>query len=342
MQSVALNADFKHLVELLQNVPNSGKLIIRDGTIYDYENIVEEDRLLIDTSIPQVEYLRIKAKKSDFVDLDKLTLKFDEKFIKLKYIFNSDGFFSRSYYEMSKYNRMLSSGNAYALTLLNNILLDKKTIWFKYLCEAITFDIKQSKINKDYIKAAFYTEEMKKLELITPTLLKKGEFTGQIGDFSIRIKTKNKFILDSVYYENKGGFRGYVCVEYPKDLKLTRDFYCDDFFNWNYLINKNRTYELALYTVNGNAFLRPTSELGEYLYKAKIFNDLFSQPLKTVNGQTASNISPEQFKEMTKNADSLDITLQNNKLYKINKLDSYDKVILDGARRAEISPDIFF
>ena len=339
LQSLVMNTDYRHIVSILQGIPNLNKVGIRTGSIYD--NVIEEDRLLIDISIPQVEYFRIKAKKSDF-NLDQLTLKFDEKSIKYKYIFNSEGSFSRSRDDANKYNRMLSAGNAYELSLLNNIVLDKNAPWFKYFYEALTFAITQSKQKNDNIQAAFYSEEIKKLSSILPTLLKNGEFTGQIGDFLIKIRTKNKFILESIYYENKYGFSGYVCVEYLADVDLTQNFYCDDFFNWNHLINKNPTYELALYTINDNTFLRPTSELGEYLYKAKIFNDIFSHPLKSINGKSVSNITPKQFDEISKNADSLNIVLQNNKLYKINKLDAYDKVILGGAKRIGISPDIFF
>lgn len=339
LQSLLINPDYRHIASILQGIPDFNKLVVRSGTISD--NVIREDRLLIDISIPQVEYFRIKAKKSDF-NLNKLTLKFDEKSIKYKYIYNSEGFFSRSRDDANKYNRMLSSGNAYELTLLNNIVLDKNAPWLKYFYEAFTYSMDQNKQENNHIQAAFYFEEMKKLESILPALLEKGEFAGQIGDFFIKIKTKNKVILDSIYYENKYGFSGYVCVESPVNFDLTQNFYCDDFFNWNYLINKNPTYELAIYTINGNTFLRPTSELGEYFYKAKIFNDIFSHPLKSINGESASNITPKQFDEISKNADSLDIILQNNKLYKINKLDAYDKVILGGARRLEISPDIFF
>lgn len=339
LQSLLTNVNYNRVVSILHSVPNLNKASICSGVIYD--NIIEEDRILIDIAVHQVEYFRIKAKKSDF-DLNSLSLKLDKKYIKFKYILNSEGFFSQSRDDTNKYNRMLSSGNIYALTLLNNIVLDKNALWLKYFYDALTFAINQSKSKNDNIQAAFYSEEIKKLESILPTLLEKGEFVGHVGDFFIKIKTKNKFILDSLYYENKSGFSGYVRVEFPANFNLTQDFYCDDFFNWDHLLNKNPTYELSLYTINGNAFLRPTSELGEYLYNAKIFNEIFTQPLKSINGQNISNISPKQFDEMTKNTDSLQIILQNNKLYKVNKLDAYDKVILEGAKRMKIHPDIFF
>lgn len=339
LQSLVVNADYRHVADILQGIPNLNKVIVRNGTITN--GIVEENRLLVDLSTPQVEYLRIKTKVNNF-NLNKLTLNFDEKSIERKVIYNSEGCFSRSFDDANKFNRMLSLGKPYALSLLNNITLDKNPPWLKYFHSAIAFAVTQSKQNKDIIKAAFYSEEIKKLESILPTLLEKGEFAGQIGDFSIKIKTKNNLVLDSIYYENKFGFTGYVCVEYPADFVLTQSFYCDDFFNWNYLINRSPTYEVALYTINGNTFLRPVSEFGEYIYKAKVFNGIFSEPLKSINGKNISDITQKEFDEMSKNTDSLNVILQSGKSYKINKLDMYDKVILGGAINIQIPPDIFF
>lgn len=222
---LAVNADYRHVADILQSIPNLNKVIVRSGSFVN--GIVNEDRLLIDLSIPQVEYLKINVKNSDF-NLNNLTLDFDEKSIEHKEIYNSKGFFLRSYYDANKYNRMLSSKNSFGFSFLNNVVLDKNPPWLKYFHDAIAFDITQSKQKKDIIKAAFYSEEIKKLESILPTLLKKGEFVGQIGDFSIKIKTKNKLILDYVYYEHRVGFSGYVCVEYPADFVLTQCFYCDD------------------------------------------------------------------------------------------------------------------
>ena len=339
LQSLAVNANYRHVAGILQSIPNLNKAIVRNGCIAD--GIVEENRLLIDLSMPQVEYLRIKTNVGNF-NTNKLTLNFDEKSIECKKIYNCEGLFFQSLDDANKYNRILSSGNSYELALLNNIALDKNAPWLKYFHNAIAFDIARSRQNKDIIKTAFYSEEIKKLESILPTLLKKGEFVGQIGDFSIKISTKNKLVLDSIYYEHKFGSKGYVCVEFPADFVSTRSFYCDDFFNWNYLINKNPTYEVALHTINGNTFLRPTSEFGEYIYRAKVFKDIFFRPLKSINGKSVSDITAKEFDEMSKNTDSLNIILQNDKLYKINKLDSYDKLILAGAMCTGIPPDIFF
>ncbi|MFR6034589.1 MAG: hypothetical protein ACLUKN_16320 [Bacilli bacterium] len=121
----------------------------------------------------------------------------------------------------------------------------------------------QSAAKKDSAKAAYYKSEMKKLESILSALAKSGEYSGQIGDFTIKIKTKNKNILDWVYYENKFGFSGYVKIEFPSELKLTQEFYCDDFFNWTNLKGKNRSLK-SLCASRRKCFLEPKSKYGKY------------------------------------------------------------------------------
>ena len=155
-------------------------------------------------------------------------------------------------------------------------------------------------------------------------------------------KAKNKNILDWVYYENKFGFSGYVKIEFPSELKLTQEFYCDDFFNWNHLKGKKRSFEVSLRKSGRNVFLEPKSELGKYLYAADAFANLFKIPLKSINGIDANNISPEEFKKITDGSDELKVVMQDGSSHKIRKLDSYDKVILGGASRIGISPNIFF
>ena len=340
IQTVSSNSDFIKLREVLGDSLGDGRIIIRSGTICDGK--VNEDRLSADVSKQQVEYTRVVAKQSDF-NFEKFSLTSESGYIKIKDIYNSCGFFTRSPADEAKYDRVLSAGNVYSLTLLNNACLDKNAPWLKYLKEALLYAHDQSAAKKDSAKAAYYKSEMKKLESILSALAKSGEYSGQIGDFSkIKIKAKNKNILDWVYYENKFGFSGYVKIEFPSELKLTQEFYCDDFFNWNHLKGKKRSFEVSLRKSGRNVFLEPKSELGKYLYAADAFANLFKIPLKSINGIDANNISPEEFKKITDGSDELKVVMQDGSSHKIRKLDSYDKVILGGASRIGISPNIFF
>lgn len=348
IQTVSSNSDFIKLREVLGDSLGDGRIIIRSGTICDGK--VEEDRLLADISNNQVEYFRLSTKqpnlniKGEIQNIEReIQLPPESVYIKIKNIYNSSGFFSRVWPEEAKYNRMLSGGNSYELTLLNNAILDNNAPWLKYLKEALLYAHDQSAAKKDSAKAAYYKSEMKKLESILSALAKSGEYSGQIGDFSkIKIKAKNKNILDWVYYENKFGFSGYVKIEFPSELKLTQEFYCDDFFNWNHLKGKKRSFEVSLRKSGRNVFLEPKSELGKYLYAADAFANLFKIPLKSINGIDANNISPEEFKKIMDGADELKVVMQDGSSHKIRKLDSYDKVILGGASRIGISPNIFF
>lgn len=347
IQSIASNKDFIKLRETIQNSSGSDRIIIRSGIICDGK--VEEDRLLADISNNQVEYFRLSTKqpglniKGEIQNIEReIQLPPESVYIKIKNIYNSSGFFSRVWPEEAKYNRMLSGGNSYELTLLNNAILDKNAPWMEYLKEALLYNCNQSNAKKDSAKAVYYKSEMKKLETILPNLRQNGGYSGQIGDFTIKIKTKNKSILDSVYYENKFGFSGYVKIEFPPELKLTQEFYCDDFFNWTNLKGKNRSFEVSLRESGGNVFLEPKSKYGKYLYAADTFANLFKIPLKSINGIDVNKISPKDFKKITTDSDELNVVMQDGSSHKIRKLDLYDKVILKGANRIGISPNIFF
>lgn len=347
IQSIASNKDFIKLRETIENSSGSDRIIIRSGTICDGK--VEEDRLLADISNNQVEYFRLSTKqpglniKGEIQNIEReIQLPPESVYIKIKNIYNSSGFFSRVWPEEAKYNRMLSGGNSYELTLLNNAILDKNAPWMEYLKEALLYNYNQSNAKKDSAKAVYYKSEMKKLETILPDLRQNGGYSGQIGDFTIKIKTKNKSILDSVYYENKFGFSGYVKIEFPPELKLTQEFYCDDFFNWTNLKGKNRSFEVSLRESGGNVFLEPKSKYGKYLYAADTFANLFKIPLKSINGIDVNKISPKDFKKITTDSDELNVVMQDGSSHKIRKLDLYDKVILKGANRIGISPNIFF
>lgn len=347
IQSIASNKDFIKLRETIENSSGSDRIIIRSGIIYDGK--VEEDRLLADISNNQVEYFRLSTKqpslniKGEIQNIEReIQLPPESVYIKIKNIYNSSGFFSRVWPEEAKYNRMLSGGNSYELTLLNNAILDKNAPWMEYLKEALLYNYNQSNAKKDSAKAVYYKSEMKKLETILPDLRQNGGYSGQIGDFTIKIKTKNKSILDSVYYENKFGFSGYVKIEFPPELKLTQEFYCDDFFNWTNLKGKNRSFEVSLRESGGNVFLEPKSKYGKYLYAADTFANLFKIPLKSINGIDVNKISPKDFKKITTDSEELNVVMQDGSSHKIRKLDLYDKVILEGANRIGISPNIFF
>lgn len=348
IQSIASNKDFIKLRETIENSSDSDRIIIRSGIICDGK--VEEDRLLADISNNQVEYFRLSTKqpslniKGEIQNIEReIQLPPESVYIKIKNIYNSSGFFSRVWPEEVKYNRMLSGGNSYELTLLNNAILDNNAPWMEYLKEALLYAHDQSAAKKDSAKAAYYKSEMKKLESILSALAKSGEYSGQIGDFSkIKIKAKNKNILDWVYYENKFGFSGYVKIEFPSELKLTQEFYCDDFFNWTNLKGKNRSFEVSLRESGGNVFLEPKSKYGKYLYAADTFANLFKIPLKSINGIDVNKISPKDFKKITADSEELNVVMQDGSSHKIRKLDSYDKVILGGASRIGISPNIFF
>ena len=347
IQSIASNKDFIKLRETIENSSGSDRIIIRSGTICDGK--VEEDRLLADISNNQVEYFRLSTKqpglniKGEIQNIEReIQLPPESVYIKIKNIYNSSGFFSRVWPEEAKYNRMLSGGNSYELTLLNNVILDKNAPWMEYLKEALLYNYNQSNAKKDSAKAVYYKSEMKKLKTILPDLRQNGGYSGQIGDFTIKIKTKNKSILDSVYYENKFGFSGYVKIEFPPELKLTQEFYCDDFFNWTNLKGKNRSFEVSLRESGGNVFLEPKSKYGKYLYAADTFANLFKIPLKSINGIDVNKISPKDFKKITADSDELNVVMQDGSSHKIRKLDLYDKVILKGANRIGISPNIFF
>lgn len=347
IQSIASNKDFIKLRETIENSSGSDRIIIRSGTICDGK--VEEDRLLADISNNQVEYFRLSTKqpslniKGEIQNIEReIQLPPESVYIKIKNIYNSSGFFSRVWPEEAKYNRMLSGGNSYELTLLNNVILDKNAPWMEYLKDALLYNYNQSNAKKDSAKAVYYKSEMKKLETILPDLRQNGGYSGQIGDFTIKIKTKNKSILDSVYYENKFGFSGYVKIEFPPELKLTQEFYCDDFFNWTNLKGKNRSFEVSLRESGGNVFLEPKSKYGKYLYAADTFANLFKIPLKSINGIDVNKISPKDFKKITADSDKLNVVMQDGSSHKIRKLDLYDKVILEGANRIGISPNIFF
>ena len=347
IQSIASNKDFIKLRETIENSSGSDRIIIRSGTICDGK--VEEDRLLADISNNQVEYFRLSTKqpslniKGEIQNIEReIQLPPESVYIKIKNIYNSSGFFSRVWPEEAKYNRMLSGGNSYELTLLNNAILDKNAPWMEYLKEALLYNYNQSNAKKDSAKAVYYKNEMKKLETILPDLRQNGGYSGQIGDFTIKIKTKNKSILDSVYYENKFGFSGYVKIEFPPELKLTQEFYCDDFFNWTNLKDKNRSFEVSLRESGGNVFLEPKSKYGKYLYAADTFANLFKIPLKSINGIDVNKISPKDFKKITTDSEELNVVMQDGSSHKIRKLDLYDKVILEGANRIGISPNIFF
>lgn len=347
IQSIASNKDFIKLRETIENSSGSDRIIIRSGTICDGK--VEEDRLLADISNNQVEYFRLSTKqpglniKGEIQNIEReIQLPPESVYIKIKNIYNSSGFFSRVWPEEAKYNRMLSGGNSYELTLLNNAILDKNAPWMEYLKEALLYNYNQSNAKKDSAKAVYYKSEMKKLETILPDLRQNGGYSGQIGDFTIKIKTKNKSILDSVYYENKFGFSGYVKIEFPPELKLTQEFYCDDFFNWTNLKGKNRSFEVSLRESGENVFLEPKSKYGKYLYAADTFANLFKIPLKSINGIDVNKISPKDFKKITADSDELNVVMQDGSSHKIRKLDLYDKVILEGANRIGISPNIFF
>ena len=347
IQSIASNKDFIKLRETIENSSGSDRIIIRSGIICDGK--VEEDRLLADISNNQVEYFRLSTKqpglniKGEIQNIEReIQLPPESVYIKIKNIYNSSGFFSRVWPEEAKYNRMLSGGNSYELTLLNNAILDKNAPWMEYLKETLLYNYNQSNAKKDSAKAVYYKSEMKKLETILPDLRQNGEYSGQIGDFTIKIKTKNKSILDSVYYENKFGFSGYVKIEFPPELKLTQEFYCDDFFNWTNLKGKNRSFEVSLRESGGNVFLEPKSKYGKYLYAADTFANLFKIPLKSINGIDVNKISPKDFKKITTDSDELNVVMQDGSSHKIRKLDLYDKVILKGANRIGISPNIFF
>lgn len=347
IQSIASNKDFIKLRETIENSSGSDRIIIRSGTICDGK--VEEDRLLADISNNQVEYFRLSTKqpglniKGEIQNIEReIQLPPESVYIKIKNIYNSSGFFSRVWPEEAKYNRMLSGGNSYELTLLNNAILDKNAPWMEYLKEALLYNYNQSNAKKDSAKAVYYKSEMKKLETILPDLRQNGGYSGQIGDFTIKIKTKNKSILDSVYYENKFGFSGYVKIEFPPELKLTQEFYCDDFFNWTNLKGKNRSFEVSLRESGENVFLEPKSKYGKYLYAADTFANLFKIPLKSINGIDVNKISPKDFKKITADSDELNVVMQDGSSHKIRKLDLYDKVILKGANRIGISPNIFF
>ena len=347
IQSIASNKDFIKLRETIENSSGSDRIIIRSGIIYDGK--VEEDRLLADISNNQVEYFRLSTKqpglniKGEIQNIEReIQLPPKSVYIKIKNIYNSSGFFSRVWPEEAKYNRMLSGGNSYELTLLNNAILDKNAPWMEYLKEALLYNYNQSNAKKDSAKAVYYKNEMKKLETILPDLRQNGGYSGQIGDFTIKIKTKNKSILDSVYYENKFGFSGYVKIEFPPELKLTQEFYCDDFFNWTNLKDKNRSFEVSLRESGGNVFLEPKSKYGKYMYAADTFANLFKIPLKSINGIDVNKISPKDFKKITTDSEELNVVMQDGSSHKIRKLDLYDKVILKGANRIGISPNIFF
>lgn len=347
IQSIASNKDFIKLRETIENSSGSDRIIIRSGIICDGK--VEEDRLLADISNNQVEYFRLSTKqpglniKGEIQNIEReIQLPPESVYIKIKNIYNSSGFFSRVWPEEAKYNRMLSGGNSYELTLLNNAILDKNAPWMEYLKETLLYNYNQSNAKKDSAKAVYYKSEMKKLETILPDLRQNGEYSGQIGDFTIKIKTKNKSILDSVYYENKFGFSGYVKIEFPPELKLTQEFYCDDFFNWTNLKGKNRSFEVSLRESGGNVFLEPKSKYGKYLYAADTFANLFKIPLKSINGIDVNKISPKDFKKITTDSEELNVVMQDGSSHKIRKLDLYDKVILKGANRIGISPNIFF
>lgn len=347
IQSIASNKDFIKLRETIENSSDSDRIIIRSGIICDGK--VEEDRLLADISNNQVEYFRLSTKqpslniKGEIQNIEReIQLPPESVYIKIKNIYNSSGFFSRVWPEEAKYNRMLSGGNSYELTLLNNAILDNNAPWMEYLKEALLYNYNQSNAKKDSAKAVYYKSEMKKLETILPDLRQNGEYSGQIGDFTIKIKTKNKSILDSVYYENKFGFSGYVKIEFPSELKLTQEFYCDDFFNWNHLKGKKRSFEVSLRKSGGNVFLEPKSKYGKYLYAADTFANLFKIPLKSINGIDVNKISPKDFKKITAGSEELNVVMQDGSSHKIRKLDLYDKVILEGANRIGISPNIFF
>ena len=347
IQSIASNKDFIKLRETIENSSGSDRIIIRSGIICDGK--VEEDRLLADISNNQVEYFRLSTKqpglniKGEIQNIEReIQLPPESVYIKIKNIYNSSGFFSRVWPEEAKYNRMLSGGNSYELTLLNNAILDKNAPWMEYLKEALLYNYNQSNAKKDSAKAVYYKSEMKKLETILPNLRQNGEYSGQIGDFTIKIKTKNKSILDSVYYENKFGFSGYVKIEFPPELKLTQEFYCDDFFNWTNLKGKNRSFEVSLRESGENVFLEPKSKYGKYLYAADTFANLFKIPLKSINGIDVNKISPKDFKKITTDSEELNVVMQDGSSHKIRKLDLYDKVILKGANRIGISPNIFF
>ncbi|CDE85481.1 unknown [Coraliomargarita sp. CAG:312] len=347
IQSIASNKDFIKLRETIENSSGSDRIIIRSGIICDGK--VEEDRLLADISNNQVEYFRLSTKqpglniKGEIQNIEReIQLPPESVYIKIKNIYNSSGFFSRVWPEEAKYNRMLSGGNSYELTLLNNAILYKNAPWMEYLKEALLYNYNQSNAKKDSAKAVYYKSEMKKLETILPDLRQNGEYSGQIGDFTIKIKTKNKSILDSVYYENKFGFSGYVKIEFPPELKLTQEFYCDDFFNWTNLKGKNRSFEVSLRESGGNVFLEPKSKYGKYLYAADTFANLFKIPLKSINGIDVNKISPKDFKKITADSEELNVVMQDGSSHKIRKLDLYDKVILKGANRIGISPNIFF
>ena len=347
IQSIASNKDFIKLRETIENSSGSDRIIIRSGTICDGK--VEEDRLLADISNNQVEYFRLSTKqpglniKGEIQNIEReIQLPPESVYIKIKNIYNSSGFFSRVWPEEAKYNRMLSGGNSYELTLLNNAILDNNAPWMEYLKEALLYNYNQSNAKKDSAKAVYYKSEMKKLETILPDLRQNGEYSGQIGDFTIKIKTKNKSILDSVYYENKFGFSGYVKIEFPPELKLTQEFYCDDFFNWTNLKGKNRSFEVSLRESGENVFLEPKSKYGKYLYAADTFANLFKIPLKSINGIDVNKISPKDFKKITTDSEELNVVMQDGSSHKIRKLDLYDKVILKGANRIGISPNIFF
>ena len=347
IQSIASNKDFIKLRETIENSSGSDRIIIRSGIICDGK--VEEDRLLADISNNQVEYFRLSTKqpglniKGEIQNIEReIQLPPESVYIKIKNIYNSSGFFSRVWPEEAKHNRMLSGGNSYELTLLNNAILDKNAPWMEYLKEALLYNYNQSNAKKDSAKAVYYKSEMKKLETILPDLRQNGEYSGQIGDFTIKIKTKNKSILDSVYYENKFGFSGYVKIEFPPELKLTQEFYCDDFFNWTNLKGKNRSFEVSLRESGGNVFLEPKSKYGKYLYAADTFANLFKIPLKSINGIDVNKISPKDFKKITTDSEELNVVMQDGSSHKIRKLDLYDKVILEGANRIGISPNIFF
>ena len=347
IQSIASNKDFIKLRETIENSSGSDRIIIRSGIICDGK--VEEDRLLADISNNQVEYFRLSTKqpslniKGEIQNIEReIQLPPESVYIKIKNIYNSSGFFSRVWPEEAKYNRMLSGGNSYELTLLNNAILYKNETWMEYLKEALLYNYNQSNAKKDSAKAVYYKSEMKKLETILPNLRQNGEYSGQIGDFTIKIKTKNKSILDSVYYENKFGFSGYVKIEFPPELKLTQEFYCDDFFNWTNLKGKNRSFEVSLRESGENVFLEPKSKYGKYLYAADTFANLFKIPLKSINGIDVNKISPKDFKKITTDSEELNVVMQDGSSHKIRKLDLYDKVILKGANRIGISPNIFF
>lgn len=92
----------------------------------------------------------------------------------------------------------------------------------------------------------------------------------------------------------------------------------------------------------GNVFLEPKSKYGKYLYAADTSANLFKIPLKSINGIDVNKISPKDFKKITADSDELNVVMQDGSSHKIRKLDLYDKVILEGANRIGISPNIFF